>query len=238
MQCRYCNEPCIKKGLYKKVQKLFCKKCHKYQRSVYTYKVCLQSDDTNIILLTNECMSISSISRYLKIAKTTVCRRIFKLSQTITTPHVIETGQVYEVDEMQTYIGRRDLDCRIYITYAINRATKEIIGFVTGPKTKETISKLINRLLLLNPRRIYTDGLNIYPALIPFCIHRCFRYRTNIIERNNLTIRNSLKRLSRKTICFSKSIIMLEACLKIHFWKEHVLDHLCLQKSGKRSLIC
>lgn len=62
------------------------------------------------------------------------------------------------------------------------------------------------------------EWLNIYPSLIPFSIHRCFRYKTNVIERNNLSIRNSLKRLSRKTICYSKSILMLEACLKICFW--------------------
>ncbi|MBP6025698.1 MAG: IS1 family transposase [Ferruginibacter sp.] len=220
MQCKYCNQPCIKKGLYNGVQKMYCKACHKYQRSIYTYRLTNETDDTNIVLLTKESMSISSIARYLKMAKTTVGRRILRISQRIPYPILSETNQIYEVDEMQTYIGRRQISCHVYITYAINRITKTVADFIIGPRTKETIGKLIDRLLFLTPKKIYTDGLNIYPSLIPFSIHRCFRYNTNVIERNNLSIRNSLKRLSRKTICFSKNTLMLEACLKIYFWSD------------------
>ena len=133
---------------------------------------------------------------------------------------------------MQTYIGCRHVSCHVYITYAINRITKVVTGFIIGLRTKETIDKLIGRLLLLKPKKIYTDGLNIYPSLIPSSIHRCFRYKTNVIERNNLSIRNSLKRLNHKTICFSKSLLMLEACMKIYFCQNIILNQLYLQKSG------
>jgi IS1 family transposase len=125
---------------------------------------------------------------------------------------------VYEVDEIQTYIGRNHPSCYKYITYALNRTTKLIIDFIVGSRTKENIRKVTEKVLALTPRKIYTDGLNIYPSLIPAAIHRNFQYRTNTSERNNLTIRNSLKRLSRKTICFSKNILMLEACMRILFW--------------------
>jgi IS1 family transposase len=218
MQCRYCNRVCSKKGFYKQVQKLYCTTCNKYQRSTYSYKLTTDNNDLNIALLTKECMSISSIARYLQLAKTTVRRRIYKISQTIIPPAISETNQVYEVDEMHTYIGRRHSSSYVYITYAINRATKVVTGFIIGSRTKETIGKLIEKLLVLQPRKIYTDGLNIYPSLIPSKIHCCFRYKTNIIERNNLSIRNSVKRLSRKTICYSKSAAMLAACMKIYFW--------------------
>lgn len=216
--CKYCNQSCIKKGFYKEVQKLYCCYCNKYQRSIYSYRYITATDDDNIAALTKESMSISSISRYLHLPKTTVARRIYKIGQLIKPPVYNETNQVYEVDEMHTYIGRRRISCYVYITYAINRVTKKIAGFVIGPRSKETISELINTLIVLKPRKIYTDGLNIYPSLIPNTIHQCFQYKTDIIERNNLSIRNNLKRLSRKTICCSKSILMLEACLKILFW--------------------
>ena len=42
--------------------------------------------------------------------------------------------------------------------------------------------------------------------------------RTNRIERKNLAIWTDVKRLSRWTICFSRSRVMLENCLKIYFW--------------------
>jgi len=183
---------------------MYCKACHKYQRITYRYRLTNATDDTNIVLLIKESMSISSIARYLKMAKTTVGRRILKISHRIPYPMLSETNQIYEVDEMQTYIGRRQISCHVYITYAINRITKTVADFIIGPRTKETIGKLIARLLFLTPKKIYT-------------------YKSNVIERNNLSIRNSLKRLSRKTICYSKNILMLEACLKICFWYNNSL---------------
>lgn len=100
----------------------------------------------------------------------------------------------------------------------LKRVTKSLIGFVIGGRTKENISQLINKILLLNPKNIYTDRLNIYPSLIPKEIHRRFQYCTNKIERMNLTLRTHIKRLSRKTICFSRKQEYLEAHLRIYFW--------------------
>jgi IS1 family transposase/transposase-like protein len=216
--CRYCAAACIKKGLYKSIQKYYCSSCHKYQREKYHYRLTTSKDDNNIVLLNNEGMSISSIGRYLQMAKTTVRRRILLISRKIIAPVYSETNQVYEVDEMQTFICRNHPSCYTYIAYAMNRAAREVIDFIAGSRTKENIRQVIEKVLQMKPRKIYTDGLNLYPSLIPSAIHRCFPYRTNTIERNNLSIRNSLKRLSRRTICFSKSAVMLTACLKIYFW--------------------
>ncbi len=38
------------------------------------------------------------------------------------------------------------------------------------------------------------------------------------MERFNLNLRIHLKRLNRRTICFSKNLIVLTAVLKIYFW--------------------
>lgn len=106
-----------------------------------------------------------------------------------------------------------------WITYVIERDSKTVIDFIVGAKTKENIKALVDKLLLLSPNKIYTDKLNIYPSLIPEKIHKRFQYCTNKIERNNLTLRTHVKRLNRKTICFSKEKKYLEAHLKIYFWE-------------------
>uniref|UniRef100_UPI0038B502E2 IS1 family transposase n=1 Tax=Tenacibaculum singaporense TaxID=2358479 RepID=UPI0038B502E2 len=49
-------------------------------------------------------------------------------------------------------------------------------------------------------------------------MHKRFQYCTNRIERMNLNLRTHIKRLSRKTICFTKNQKYLEAHLKIYFW--------------------
>lgn len=54
-----------------------------------------------------------------------------------------------------------------WITYAIERETKCVIDFFVDRKTKEAIRPLINKVLLLQLKTIYTDRLNIYRKLIP-----------------------------------------------------------------------
>ncbi|MCA4783332.1 transposase, partial [Empedobacter stercoris] len=41
---------------------------------------------------------------------------------------------------------------------------------------------------------------------------------TNHIERNHLSLRTHLKRLNRKTICYTKNMDILSAILTIYFW--------------------
>lgn len=73
-------------------------------------------------------------------------------------------------------------------------------------------------LLLADAKRIVTDQLNSYKELIPKEIHSTKSRGINPIERNNLTLHTHLKRLNRKTICYSKSAVMLLAVVKIYCW--------------------
>jgi len=79
---------------------------------------------------------------------------------------------------------------------------------------------LIERLLAANPRVIRTDKLTHYQRRIPKGLHLSGAYCINHIERKNLSIRTHLKRLSRRTICFSRNIVMLNSCLRIYFWAQ------------------
>ncbi len=217
MECRYCTAPCQKKGWYKQVQKYKCSTCGKYQRQSYTYQRVTGVQLQQMVVFSNEGLGIRSIGRILYIAPATVQRKILQVAASSNLPLPQEANQVYEVDELCTFIGNKHCGSYTYITYAINRATKQVIGFVTGSRSKENIRPLINNLLQLSPRKIYTDKLNVYASLVPATLHRCYCYATNRIERFNLTLRTRLKRLGRKTICFSKSTHMLNACLQLLF---------------------
>ncbi len=158
------------------------------------------------------------IGYLLTISVSSVVRYIRRISAVIAKPTHAECQQVYEVDEMQTYIGSKQEVNRVYIMYCINRATREVISFIVGRRTKENLNKLVNAVLELSPKRICTDGLNIYRSIISPPLHSVSKYGTNRIERKNLSLRTDLKRLSRRTICFSRSLPMLVACLRIYFW--------------------
>jgi len=121
---------------------------------------------------------------------------------------------VYEVDEIRTFVGRKTN--HVWIAYALNRKDRSVACFSVGPRTNETLNKVLDKIS--NARRIYTDKLRQYKALICPTIHKTTNRGTNHIERHNLTIRTHIKRLTRRTICFSREVIVLYAVLRIYFW--------------------
>ncbi len=217
MICQYCHENCNKKGIHSNgKQRYQCKSCRKYQLTSYSYNAWRVKTDMKIKTFVKEGCGIRSISRILQISTTTVINRILKIATAIERPEVKELYQRYEVDELRTYVGNKKQIC--WVMYAMNKTTGQIIDLVVGRRTKHNISIVIKTLMLLKPKRINTDGLNIYPALIPKSIHKTVKHLNNHIERYNLTLRTHLKRLSRRTICFSRSVFMLDACVKIRVW--------------------
>jgi IS1 family transposase/transposase-like protein len=217
INCTKCNSPnAIKKGLRNNKQRFYCKDCSKRFQSNYTYKAYKSETNKFISTLLKESCGVRSIARILHISTKTVLSRILKISKQIQVPYFNKLGCKFEVDEM--FVRIENKEAKNYLTYAIEQKTKHVISFVIGGRNTENLKQVINQVLLLNPKRIYTDKLNIYPSLIPKEIHKQFQYCTNRIERMNLNLRTHIKRLSRKTICFSKDQKYLEAHLKIYFW--------------------
>ena len=54
----------------------------------------------------------------------------------------------------------------------------------------------------------YTDAAGVYARHLPAPAHTVGKIYTQQIERKHLTLRTRIKRLARKTICFSKSVFM------------------------------
>ena len=215
MLCKHCNKTCVKNGFQTNgKQRYFCKSCKLSFQETYNYKAYKASTNKSIYKLVINSCGISDISRILKISRNTISKRILNISRAIKTPLFNEQQQYYEIDELYAKLNNK----QCWITYAINRATKKVIHFVVGKKTNLNISKVINAVLILNPKKIFTDKLKSYVTLVPKHIHNNYRFQTNKIERFNLNLRTHLKRLSRKTLCYSKNLKMLEAIIKIYFW--------------------
>ena len=217
MKCKHCNGNCQKAGKQKNgVQKLYCRACKKYQQLQYKYVAYNATTNTMIASLVCESVGIRGIARVLKIAINTVPSRIRKIASSIQKPLIPLRQAALQVDELRTYIKYKGNE--YWIAYAYNKTTRKVIDFVVGKRSKRTLRILTNTLIIAETQKIYTDNLNIYQSLIPKNIHIAGHYGTNHIERMNLNLRTHLKRLSRKTICFNKSLEMLESCLKIYFW--------------------
>ena len=125
-------------------------------------------------------------------------------------------GKTYEADEIRSFV--RNKSRLIWIVYALERQARQVSCFNIGARTNKTLNVVLKTLQNSKAERIYTDGFKNYKYLIDNKVHKTFRFGTNHIERNNLTIRTHLKRLSRKTICFTRSALLLFCVLSIYFW--------------------
>jgi insertion element IS1 protein InsB len=201
MKCHYCNGRCIRKGFSKNTPEYRCSSCLKYQREKYSNKS-WQVKDSELILLTKEGCGIRSISRILEISPTTTIRRIVKIGTSIRRQVPILFGKHYQMDELFTYVGHKNN--RICIAYAIEQYTREVVDFVVRRRNKNNLRKVLNTLFLTDAKQIVTDKLNLYTELISSDIHSTKFRGINTIERKNLTLRTHLKRLNRRTICYSK----------------------------------
>jgi insertion element IS1 protein InsB len=216
ISCRHCKGRCIRYGKSKTgKQRYHCSRCKRSFQNQYLHKAFELDTNTQILAMVRESCGVRSIARLLNISSATVISRIKALGKSVQRSPIMQSKE-YEVDEMRTYIGNKK---RLFWTvYAIRKDTREVVDFHVGKRTMTTLKRVVDTLLLSNAKKIYTDRYNPYQSLIPEEIHHRSKYNINYIERKNLSTRTHLKCLSRKTICFSKSKVMLENCLRIYFW--------------------
>ena len=216
-KCKGCNSNnIVKNGKTRNgKQRFLCKDCSTSFILDYSYNACNKHVNEQIILFTKEGLGIRSTARVLRISVTTLLKRIISIAANIQQPS-IAIGKSYEVDEMRTYIGKKSK--LRWIVYALDIETKEVVSFNVGRRTNKTLKRVIQSLELSNAQKIYTDKLKNYRYLIEKKLHNTRIHCTNHIERHNLSIRTHLKRLNRKTISFSRSLVVLVAVLRIYFW--------------------
>ncbi len=215
--CQYCkSKQLIRRGFQRNGnQKYYCKSCKKYQLKAYERNAYQANLNQRLTELLKEGCGTRSISRLLNISPQTVTKRILEIGSRIVRPS-ISKGRTYQMDELITYVHQKAR--RICVAYAIDSVTKEVVDFNVGRRNKTILGKVVNTLLLSNAKEIRTDKLSLYLGLIPKELHKVKQRGINHIERKNLTIRTHIKRLNRRTIAYSKSVLVLTAILKIYFW--------------------
>ena len=159
MKCKKCNsENCIKKGVRNKTQRFYCKNCKSSFQNEYLYQAYGHNVNSTIKSLLKEGCGVRSIARILDISSKTVLARILEISKQIKRPHFNSYKGKFEIDEM--YVKIISSKIRRYLTYAIDKQTKQVISFRVGRRSKEVIKSVVDKVLMLNPKKVHTDKLN------------------------------------------------------------------------------
>lgn len=112
-----------------------------------------------------------------------------------------------EADEMWSYV--RNKENQRWLWHAIEHQTGRILAYVLAPHEDFAFLELRDLLAPFGIENFYTDNWGTYRRYpLPDCEHEVNKQLTQKIERKHLTLRTRIKRLARKTICFSKSIQM------------------------------
>ena len=119
-----------------------------------------------------------------------------------------EKGDVLELDELWSFVGKKTQECWLWI--ALCRRTRQIVAYTVGDRSRESARCLREHVPPDYRRRATRSDLWLaYEGVFPTRTHRfCGKEEgeTNHAERFFGTVRSRLSRLVRNTYSFSKRV--------------------------------
>ena len=108
-----------------------------------------------------------------------------------------------ELDEMGSFVGSKQQ--QRWLWHAIDHQTGAVLAYVLSDHKDAAFLELKALLEPFGITQFYSDGWGAYERHIEPGFHTVGKVHAQTIERKHLTLRTRIKRLARKTICFSKS---------------------------------
>ena len=118
---------------------------------------------------------------------------------------------------MESYVGKKMY--QRWLWHAIDHKTGTIGAFVLGRREDRMFLKLKRLLKPFGITKFYTDNLKSYERHLSKSERQVSKFKMRKIERKHLTLRTRIKRLQRKTICFSKIIQMHDLVIGLYINK-------------------
>lgn len=98
-----------------------------------------------------------------------------------------------------------------WLWHAIEHLRGVVLAYALGSRADTVFLELKKLLKPFGLEHCYTERAGVYDRHLPAAAHTTHtigKTNTQQIERKPLTLRTRIKRLTRKTICFSKSVFM------------------------------
>ncbi|WP_250126301.1 IS1 family transposase [Chroococcidiopsis sp. CCMEE 29] len=107
---------------------------------------------------------------------------------------------------MWSYVGKKSNPR--WLWHAIDHRSGKVLAYVFGRRKDEVFLQLKELLEPFGISRFYTDGWGAYERHLEALKHEVGKQNMQKIESKHINLRTRIKRLVRKTICFSKTIQM------------------------------
>ena len=118
-----------------------------------------------------------------------------------------------EIDKMWSYVEKKSNPR--WLWHAIDHETGQVLAYVFGQRKDKVFLELKELLQPFGISRFYTDNWGAYSRHLEKQKHIVGKQNTQRIESKHINLRTRIKRLARKTICFSKTVRMHDVVIGI-----------------------
>jgi len=115
----------------------------------------------------------------------------------------VRRGLTSELDEMWSYVQSKAHPR--WLWHAIDHHTGKVLAYVFGRRQDDVFGPLQALLEPFGITRYFTDGWGAYERHLAAAQHTVGKANTQKIESKHINLRPRIKRLVRRTICFSKT---------------------------------
>ncbi|MGL9751110.1 MAG: IS1 family transposase [Symbiopectobacterium sp.] len=209
VRCPFCEQTAsVKNTVYGKSghQRYRYQSCKRTFQLDYSYCACQPGMTDQLINLAMNNAGICDTARALHISINAVLRTLKNGSPRNVTTLPLDNLQIQlicEVDEMRSFVSNKKRQC--WLWYAWEPRLKRIIAHAFGSLSKKMLRKLLKLFSGFRVAFWCTDGYRAYNDELPKAQHIVGKLYTQLVERENLTLRNRLKRINRKTLGYSTS---------------------------------
>lgn len=227
MFCPACNsEKIVKNGhIHNGKQNHICKDCRRQFVENSTQKRITDYQKALVAKLLLERISLRGICRVMGVTMIWLLDFFREITNEIPEDMGIITPNkgrlIIELDEMWSFVGSKEN--KQWIWLAIDRDTRQIVGFHIGGRGKKDAKKLWKSLPRAYRQRAicYSDFWKSYESVVPESRHHAVGKesgQTNHVERTNCTLRQRISRLVRESLAFSKKMDNHIRAIRYFIW--------------------
>lgn len=213
--CPYCLSAKVVGNGKKKsgAQNYLCKGCGKQFQKDYLYWGADNGVKDKILPMLLRGSGVRDTAAVLGISVNCVLRHLVKEASGVTVKPKQSRYHRVQIDELWSYV--RCKEKKVWLLYAYCAQSGEILGFTMGKRSSKTVKNLLLKLKNLEIDFFCTDDWEAFRSVLPYYQHLIGKQFTRAIEGVNTWFRTRIRRLMRKTVCFSKKVYNHYAMIKL-----------------------
>ena len=196
-----------------------CKHCSRQFQNEYLYLGADKRVKNQVIQMQLRGSGVSDTALVSGVNPATVLRCLITTSfEAVIKPKHYRYDKVH-IDELWMYVAKKQK--KVWLLYAYCYQTDEILVFAIEKRNSKTISNLLLKLKGLEIGWYLTDKWKSFAEVLPYCQHLIGKQFTKAIEGISTWFRVRIRRLNRRTTCFSKKLVYLYAIIKLAISKRN-----------------